>query len=219
MKKIIIMFVLLSVFAGSTAAQVVINYRRPGSAYVFGGTTLSSAKADKIRFPGSWGPMAGIGMNLPFTETFGMDMYSKFYRKSFFREGDSFQWYAWDIISIGLQWFPFKKFLYITGGMDIIGFDFPIKRTLPDGTVEKVPFGLPDEPGSFPLSMGFYAELGISPHFWWVMDHVQFYARASRTVLFSPLDDKYSNANGLSKKLRTVSYEFGIRIPFWFIRD
>jgi len=39
------------------------------------------------------------------------------------------------------------------------------------------------------------------------------------TIFFSPLDDKYSGAVGISKKLRTVSYEFGIRIPFWFIRD
>lgn len=87
-----------------------------------------------------------------------------------------------------------------------------------DGTVEKVPWGL-DEPGNPPLSMGLYAEVGISPHFWWVMDHVQFYARASQTIFFSPLDDKYSGAVGISKKLRTASYEFGIRIPFWFIRD
>lgn len=219
MKKTVILIVLLSLFASSAAAQVVINYRRPGSAYVFGGATLSGAKAEKMRFPGSWGPMAGIGMNLPFTEYFGMDMYSKFYQKSFLNGADSYQWYAWDIISIGLQWFPFRKFLYITGGMDVFGIDFSAKRTFPDGTVEKVPGGLSDEPGSFPLSMGLYAEVGISPHFWWVMDHVQFYARASQTIFFSPFDSKYSNANGLSKKLRTVSYEFGIRIPFWFIRD
>ena len=219
MKKMIVIFLLLSVFSGSAAAQVVINYRRPGSAYVFGGATLSGAKADKTRFPGSWGPMAGIGMNLPFTETFGVDMYTKFYKKGFSRGADAFQWYAWDIISIGLQWYPFKKFMYVTGGMDMLGIDFPIKRTLPDGTVEKVPFGLSEEPESFPLSMGLFAEVGISPHFWWVMDHVQFYARASQTIFFSPLDDKYSDTVGISRKLRTVSYEFGIRIPFWFIRD
>ena len=34
--------------------------------------------------------MAGIGMNLPFTETFGMDMYTKFYKKGFSRGSDSF---------------------------------------------------------------------------------------------------------------------------------
>lgn len=219
MKKIVVIILLTAVFAGSAAAQVIINYRRPGMAYVFGGVASGSAKADNASFSGSLGPMAGIGMNLPFTANFGMDMYTKFYRKGFSRGIDSFEWYAWDIISIGLQWFPFKKFLYVTGGMDMLGVDFPIKRTLTDGTKEKVHWGLSEEPGSFPLSMGFYAEVGISPHFWWAMDRVQFYARASRTVFFSPLDDKYSDANGISKKLRTVSYELGVRVPFWFVRD
>lgn len=101
----------------------------------------------------------------------------------------------------------------------LIADEFDSVSVTQDGTVEKVPFGLSEEPGSFPLSMGLYAEVGISPHFWWVMDHVQFYARASQTIFFSPLDDKYSGAVGISRKLRTVSYEFGIRIPFWFIRD